>query len=633
MADQLVGAARAALGQGLGMGWGDEAEAWLRSKLGQDDYETNVQRIRQEQARYSQENPFTSGAAELAGGFIPGAAMMMVPGAQPAGFAALGKTGASALGKMALTGAASGAVSGAGAADDRSRLGGAASGAVLGGALGATLPMAMRGVGSGGKWLADRLFNTEARTSSRAADMLNEAVARSKLQPSDITTIMARDRAAGVPSVVANVSPRVAAQARGVLKRAGEGAQEIEEGLAKQKAGARERVYGQVQSKMTPGDYFADEQMLVDDLRNKAKTMYDQAYSHGAVDDSRINLVLKNPEFANFFDKAQKIAKTEAMAAKLRGEDPSKYELQDLYKLALDPQTNTLTPVVTRLPDVRTLDYMKRGIDATIDSGFRGQGMSTAEAQALKQLRREFVNAIDENVPTYKQARKAYAGDMEVLDAMRSGMEDFIKLPHEQVVKMVAGMSQAEKEALRTGVARNLYGQIMKPAGDANMAKKLLAPETQAKLQPLFDSPGQFDMFKSALERESQLFNQASRALGGSDTAENIALREQLEGSGQGFGDFVANSVTGGFKNSLTNAALQVIGKTSMSDKSAKKLSDMLMASDPHEVASVVKLLEDQAAKSVPRAYRAGALEAGAVTGVTSSSWPSPAVEEDPNSQ
>jgi hypothetical protein len=320
------------------------------------------------------------------------------------------------------------------------------------------------------------------------------------------------------------------------------------------------------------------------------------------------------------------------MAAKLRGEDPAKYELQDLYKLVLDPQTQQLTPVISRLPDVRTLDYMKRGIDATIDSGFRGEGMSTAEAQALKQLRREFVTAIDDNVPLYKSARKAYAGDMEVLDAMRTGMDDFIKLPHEQVVKMVAGMSQAEKEALRTGVARNLYGQIMKPSNEANMAKKLLAPETQAKLQPLFDNPQQFELFKNALERESQLFNQASRALGGSDTAENIALRDQLDG-GDGFGQFVAQSVTGGFKNSLGNAALQVIGKTQMSDKTAKKLSDMLMASDPNEVASVVRLLEQQAAKSVPRAYRAGALEAGAVTGVTSSAWPAPMVEEDPNSQ
>ena len=631
MADQLIGAARAALGQGLGMGWGDEGEAWLRSKLTDEDYDTAVARIRKEYGKYAQEHPFASGAAELAGGFIPGAALMMVPGMQPAGFAALGRTGAGAIGKLALTGAAAGAVSGAGTADDRSRAGGAASGAALGSVLGPTIPMAMRGAGAGSKWLADRLFNTEARTSSQAADLLNQTAARSKMTPAEIAVRVTQDRSMGVPSVVANASPRLAAQARGVLKRAGDGAQEIEEKLTTQKSGARERVYGQVHDKMNPGDYFADEQMLVNDLRSRAGSLYDQAYAHGSVDDPRINTVLQHPEFKTFFDRAKKIADSEAMAAKLRGEDPSKYQLQELYKLEIDPVTQVMTPKITRLPDVRTLDYMKRGIDATIDAGFRGQGMSTAEAQALRQLRKEFVSAIDQNVPDYLAARKAYAGDMEVLDAMRTGMDDFIKLPHEEVVKMVSGMSQAEKEALRTGVARNLYGQIMKPSNEVNMAKKLLAPETQAKLQPLFDNPQQFELFKNALDRESQLFNQASRALGGSDTAENIALRDQLDNAG-GFGQFVSQSVTGGFRNSLGNAALQVIGKTQMSDKTAKKLSDMLMASDPNEVAAVVQLLEQQAAKSIPRAYRAGALEAGAVTGVTSSAWPAPMVEEDPNS-
>jgi hypothetical protein len=610
------------------MGWGDEAEAWLRSKMGEGDYERNVQRIRQEQAQYSKENPFTSGAAELAGGFIPGAAMMMVPGMQPTGIAQLGRSGLSALGKTALMGAGTGAVSGAGTSEEGSRLGGAVGGAALGGALGAALPVALRGAGAGARWLAERLAPTEARATSRAAELLNQTVARSQMQPSDITTRMAQDTALGVPSLVSNVSPRTAKLAQGVLKRSGAGAQEIEDALLAQKAGGRERVYGQVRSNLHPGDYYADEEALVADLRNRAKTMYDAAYAHGSVDDPRINTVLQHPEFASFFDKAQKIAKTEAMAAKLRGEDPSKYELQDLYKLVLDPQTGVLTPVVTRVPDVRTLDYMKRGIDATIDSGFRGQGMSTAEAQGLKQLRREFVNAIDENVPAYQTARKSYAGDLEVRNSMRLGLSDFTKLDHEEIAKMVAGMSNAEKEALRTGVARNIYGQIMKPANDADAAKRLLAPETQAKLQPLFDNPQQFDLFKNALERESQLFNQASRALGGSDTAENLALKSHLEESGQGFGDFVAQSVTGGFRNSLTNAALKAIGKTSMSDSVAAKLSGMLMAKDPHEVASVVKLLEDQAEKSVPQAYRAGIREAGVTSGVTSAFWPDQAVEE-----
>jgi len=630
MPNGYLNAARAALGQGLGMGWGDEAEAWLRSKLGQGSYEDQVRQIRNEYARYAQENPVTSGALELGGGFIPGAVAMMVPGAQPVGAAALARTGTQALGRLAALGATTGAVSGAGSAEEGSRGAGAVGGALAGGVAGAAIPIALRGAGAGSRWLAERLLPSDNRATSRAAQLLNESVARSKMTPADVATRMAEDRRLGVPSMVANVSPETAKRTRGIVKRAGAGAQEIEDALVDQRLGSRERTYSQVNKNLQPGDYYKDEQGLVDSLRQRASNMYDAAYSHGAVDDPRINTVLQHPEFASFFNKAQAIAKSEAMAAKLRGEDPSKYELQDLYKLVLDPQTQALTPVVTRLPDVRTLDYMKRGIDATIDSGFRGQGMSTAEAQALKQLRREFVNAIDENVPAYQQARKAYAGDLEVIDAMRLGMSDFGKLDHEQISKMVAGMSQAEKEALRTGVARNLYGTIMRPSTNQNSAQRLIgSPEMQAKLQPLFDNPAQFDLFKAALERESQLFNHASRVLGGSDTAENLALREQLDKSGEGFGTFLANSITGGFGNSLTNLTLGVVGKTALSDKSAKRLSEMLLAKDPHEVAAVVKLLEEQAAKAAPKAFRAGVAEAGTATGVISSGWPAPLEKSD----
>ena len=87
MADKALGAARAAIGQGLGMGWGDEAEAWLRAKSGEGTYEQNLAKIRNEYGQYSKENPFVSGVAEFAGGAIPGVAAMMIPGGQGAGAA------------------------------------------------------------------------------------------------------------------------------------------------------------------------------------------------------------------------------------------------------------------------------------------------------------------------------------------------------------------------------------------------------------------------------------------------------------------------------------------------------------------------------------------------------------------
>lgn len=630
MADPYVGAARAALGQGLGMGWGDEGEAWLRSKLGGVPYEQALKQIRQEYAQYSKEYPITSTAAEFAGGVAPAVGMMLLPGAQPAGAAQLGTSTMGALAKLAALGGATGAVSGAGSAEEGQRGSGAVSGATIGTILGVGTPVAMRGTTGAARWLRDRLAPTEASISRRAGEKMTQAMRESNLTPQQIEQLAARDRAMGVPSVVANVDNAMADLAEAVAQRTGKGTRRVEKTLTQQKTGARERTYQQVRKGLQPGDYYADEERLVKELRSKAKDIYDDAYAHGDVDDPRIVEVLKNPRFQEFFNKARGIAETEGQAANLRGEDPSRFALPELYKPTgkfTDSGAEILE--LTKLPDVRTLDYIKRGIDATIESGFKGQGLSKAEASALRDLRREFVNAIDENVPAYKAARQAYAGDLEVIDAMRTGMNDFNKLDHEQVIKLVSGMGDAEKDAFRTGVARHLYSTVMDPSTNFNAANRIInSPETVAKLQPLFDNPSQFRLFQTALERESQLFHQANKILGGSQTAKRGAMRESLE-EGPGVGDAISAAVTGGgFGTTLANITLRSLRNKTITPQVADKLSDMLMAKDPHEVAAVVKFLEQHAASEAPRAVRGTAAERGAVMGGATTVWPAPQEEQ-----
>jgi hypothetical protein len=414
MADKTLGAARAAIGQGLGMGWGDEAEAWLRAKSGEGTYEQNLAKIRNEYGQYSKENPFVSGAAEFTGGMIPGVAAMMIPGGQGAGAAALQRSTMGALARLAAAGAATGAVSGAGSATEGQRGSGAVTGSLIGGTLGAAIPVGLRTGKGAYNWLRERLAPTEGLIAQRAARTMTGALNEADLTPKDIELMMKADRAMNVPSRVANVSPALADLAETVAQRAGKGTRKIEKGLQEQRLGSRERAYQQTVKGLKPGQYYEDEQRMVKELRDSAKSIYDKAYAAGDVDDPRVSEVLKHPAFKGFFDKARKIADTEAMAAKLRGEDPAKYALPEIYKPSgkVDPITGVESLELVKLPDVRTLDYIKRGIDATIDSGFRGQGMSTAEASALRDLRKQFVNAIDENVPAYKEARKSYAGDM-----------------------------------------------------------------------------------------------------------------------------------------------------------------------------------------------------------------------------
>lgn len=598
MADKIIGATRALLGQGLGMGWGDEAEAWLRSKAGEGDYEGDLNRIRQEYGQYAKENPFVSGASEFVGGALPGVGMMLVPGGQAAGAAQLGRSTMGALGRLALTGAAAGTVSGAGSATEGQRGLSAVMGGVLGGTLGAALPISMRGMGGAARWLRDRLIPSEARAQSAATGKLAGALNEAGMIPPDIPRILAADRAMNVPSTVANTNAALADLAKSVAQRTGRGTRRIEDTLIEQKLGTRERTQQQVTKGLKPGDYYDDLEQLQKEMRERAGPAYDQAYAYGEVTDPKVLKFMKLPQFQQGLKKAE-----ELLAAEGRELDMSR-------------------------PTVETLDQVKRGLDSLIEGQTDSvTGKVTSLGQVYRQKKNEFLGALDSAVPDYELARGIYKGGAELTDAMRKGINEFGSMDPEQVIKLMAGMGTGEKQAFRTGVARDLYRKIMKPSGNFNAAQRLIGPpEMQDKLRPLFDTPAQFELFKNSLEREAQLFGQANRILGGSDTAKNIFARESLDESG-GLGEAVVQGAMGNWGNSLSNFAWTAMRKGQMSEEMTDKLAKMLMSKDPSEVAAVVRMLEEQAAQAIPKAARAGALEAGVVTGAVSAFPPAPMVE------
>ncbi len=592
-----TGAARAALGQGLMMGWGDEAEAWLRTKMGEGSYADNLRKIRNEYGQFSSEYPVTSGVAEFGGAALPAIGAMMIPGGQAAG----ATTGLKALAKLAAIGAGEGAISGAGSADEDSRLGGAVTGGVLGGTLGVVAPVGIKGASAGAKWLQERLNPTEAIIARRAAEKMTAAMGEGEIAPKDIPNILAQDRALRVPSVVANANPALVDLAEAVAQRTGKGARKVAETLTDQKLGSRERTYSKAQKALNPGDYYDDLENLRKEMKQLSGPAYQQAYSFGEVKDPKVLQYLQLPQFRQGLKEAE-----ELLAAEGRQLDMSR-------------------------PTVEVLDQVKRGVDKLIEKETDAvTGKVSTLGGVYINKKNEFLKALDAAVPDYELARGIYAGGAELQDAMRMGLNDFGKMDHEQVIKAVSKMSKSEKEAFRTGVARGLYSKVMDPSGNFNAAQRVIgAPEMQAKLQPLFDNPAQFDLFKNALERESQLFQQANQVLGGSQTGKRMQMRENLEDT-TGVGEAIGQAMTGGFWNSLVGTTTRALRKTQMPEKTAEKLSQMLMAKDPHEVAAVVQLLEKHAAETAPKAYRATIGQAGVVGGAAGAMWPSPQSESEP---
>jgi hypothetical protein len=446
------------------------------------------------------------------------------------------------------------------------------------------------------------------------------------MSPQEAAQRLAEDRARGIPSTLANVDPALVGLAETVAQRSGASSNIIEAQLGRQMSDVRERVMGRTGRALKAGRYYDEEQALASDLRTRARDLYEDAYSFGTVDDDRILAVLQQPQFKRFFDKARDIADTEKMAARLRGEDPSKYELTPIY--TMDAAGNITETV---LPDVRTLDYIKRGIDTVIERGFEGEGISKAEASALRDLRKQFVNAIDEATidpntgeSAYALARRDYAGDMEVLDAMRTAREKFSRLPPEEVADFVSTASRAEVDAFRTGAFRNIYDKIMESPQNFNAAKRIVnSPLMMERMRPLFDTQAQFNLYKAALLREAQLFDQSSKILSGSPTPRRLQAREEFEG-GVPVGEVIANTINSGFMNSLSLLAGNVARSAKMPDEIAAETSRLLMSSNPAEVAAAVKILEDYAAKSAVGAKNLTAAEMGAIMGATTATMPAP---------
>jgi hypothetical protein len=611
-----LGPARAAIGQGLMMGWGDEAEAWLRSKLKNDEYEPELKQIQSEYGKYSAENPNTSTALEFAGGALPAvfAPEVSLP-------KILGSATEGAYKRGMGLGAVQGAIAGAGNAKEGERSMGAQYGAASGATLGAAVPALMRGTGAGINWLRERLAPTESFIENQALGKVANAIKEDELTPSNINRTVMYDQARGIPSTIANASPALVDLADTVAQRSGPSGRLVDRVLGEQKAGARERVYQRARNEISDGNYYEDAKKLAEDLSAKAQPLYNTAYAHGEVDDPFINELLVSPRFQSFFRKGQQIAKDKQLVARANGEDPSQYELRNIY--STDPVTGEA--VVSTLPDVRTLDYIKKGIDAQINSLFKA-GKST-DAYNLKDMREVLLNKLDDAVPAYKTARREYAGDKEVINAMEAGYKDFPHLDHEEVENMVNKMSSAEKEAFKTGVVRNIHSVIMDPSNNMNAAAKIIqSPETQKSLSVLFDSPAQFDLFKSAMTREAQLYDQANRIMGGSQTGRRTQARERFE-QGPDVGGVIADAARSGFGESLMNLGLGAIRSAQMPDKVAHKVSELLMSKDPHEVAAAVKALENYNAKAKISAKALNRAELAGVGGIGAAQYSPPTYE------
>jgi hypothetical protein len=604
-----------AVGQGLGFGFGDEAIARVRAKMENRPYEDVLREEREAYDRFVEKNPMVALGTEVVSGAIPSVAAAFIPGGQAATAVGATRTAQAAqrlssvlpkvlkgpTGRMAGTAGVQGSVAGAGTATEGERGAGAIQGGVTSAVAGPVIAKGSQLIGSGAKAVKNKFSPSPQTVESRATEKVLEAMARDEIDPIQARTLMEKDRAMGVGSTLMDVTPSTKTLGEAVVTVPGSGRKILGQALEDRLEGGRDVVGQRVVKDLAKGkDYVASEDSLLGKLRANANNLYDAAYAHGAVDDPRLMKVLEDDTFKKAFREAQNIAGKEARAAELRGEDPSRFILKDIYDL--DEAGDMIK--VGKMPDVRTLDYIKRGIDAIIDKGYKGEGMSKAEANALKDLRKAYIGVIDENVPEYAAARAKYAGDMEVLDALRLGREDYMspKTLPEQAKKIVSGMSEAERDALRTGATQSILSKIMESPQQINAAQRVIgAPATRKRLEALFDNPQEYDIFEAALKREAELFRNAQDIARGSRTQPKAEAVKDLK-SGSGVLDVAGEAVdvAMGTPGSVIGRVLKYLqARTTLDEKSAAEIAKMLKSSTPQEIDDTLSRLERSSQKFV----------------------------------
>jgi hypothetical protein len=403
-----------------------------------------------------------------------------------------------------------------------------------------------------------------------------------------------------------------------VAKKGGRNPDIIAKAVSEQREDARDRALNQVQKSLeTSGDFYGEEDKIVELLRTKAKSNYDTAYAFGEVKDPEVLKFMKYPQFKEALALYKK-----SLAA--RGKKLPTVPVLD----AAGKQTGARVALT-----VQILDEVKRNLDDLIEGQTEKiTRIRTTLGDAIKEEKNLFLEQLDRAVPDYGVARAIYKGDAEIRDALRSGMSDFNKLDHEQITRLMKSMGPSEREAFITGSVRNLQSTIMSPSHNFNAAQKIIgSPKTRKKLLALAEgNQSQFNLLQSVLERESELFEQGKKMISGSPAARSAAAAKEFDG-GEGAGNFIASAVTGGWTNSLLQTAARVIRSGSISDDVAERIATMLSSADPAKNAAAVKILEDYGIKAAKSAQILGRGETGVIRATATAIQPAPRNFSEPS--
>lgn len=557
-------AARAAIEQGLGMGFGEEIEAGLRAPFSNEDYKTIRDRLRAQQAQFGRDYPVSQTLLDIGGGIVAPAGIL--GSAYKAGKGVLGLAKAGAVG-----GASTGAITGAGVAPELSDVpasaaGYGATGAVIGGA-------APTAINLGGKLIRNIIDATGFSNANKVATRkLQEYLDKENLTPDQVKSMLDEYRRLGVPDpVIADIGENL----RG--------------------AGYASYVVPSTQKTATAQFLESRQQDLANSL---VKGLEDKS---GVKSGGKFGFDYIN-DLATAQETAAKKAYPEAYTKDVTAVPFRKYADRDVFAKAYDEAVKRADVYGQKLPSldqIRNAQYIstqilheiKKGLDDVIEKNTDAvTGKMTGYGADVAKVKREFNDLIKYYNPEYAKANQHFADFAKLKSAYNDGM-DYMKMETSEMVAKLKKMTPAEKESFRVGMISDIRNKIANFKGGDPSRLVFKSDRQKSSLRYAFDSQGQYNDFARQVEAQNELLKTYKKVRGGSETQERSMLTEDV-GMAR---DLMQGNLVGAAMNVARRGAAQAGG---ISPETAAVMQKQLFTPNSKEQARILNLLKQNQPKT-----------------------------------
>lgn len=498
-------------------GFGDELAAgagYLLDKLpggGGKDYSQILSEIRGNQQAAQEQNPTSYMAGQVGGAVAQGLA---------SGGAGI-LSNATTLGGRVLGGAATGATygglhglgSGEGMGDRLKQAGIEGS---IGAAVGGAFPLVAAGASKAYGMIKDALVGRQAAqqagTSPEVLRMLGNVMDADGTRGPTGAANMAK---AGQDAMLADAGPNARSILDTAIQRGGPGGVQARQAIADRTARAAGTVTDALDNSLgQPEGLMSARNAIRMGSAGARSSAYDDAYNaainYAAPEGQALENIIKTRVPSKAIAAANELMRTEGLSSK-----------QILAKVADDG-----TVVFERLPDVRQIDYITRGLNEVADQadGAGKLGGTTAVGRAYSNLSREIRDTLKGLVPEYGKALETAADPIRRSKAVEFGGKLLSSaVTRDQVDDFAKGITGPEREAIAQGV-RSRLDDLM-----ANVTRTIQDGDTGAReaVKAIKDLSSRANREKLTVvlgkTRAEALFNEIDRAATSFDLRASVA--------------------------------------------------------------------------------------------------------------